>query len=99
MTDEWRANKGLRDYFEYRAVNHSYNFVDQVYGAHAQHIERMWRKAKRRNKHQNRTRYGLIDSCLREFMWRQNLDGRNSFETILLHMFLSFGLLCDLKTK
>lgn len=86
MTDEWRAYRQLRDFFDHRTVNHSYNFVNPLSGAHTQHVERMWRAAKRRNKRQNGTRRALLDSYLCEFMWRQKLGDNNPFDTILTHI-------------
>ncbi len=75
VTDEWRGYRGLEEDSEYEyhhlTVNHSKNYTDPLTGATTNHVENMWRQFKR----QQRNNYGrdrrLLNSCCREFMWRQ----------------------------
>jgi len=66
------------------AVNHSRHFVQPITGAHTQSVESMWNKAKYRNRRQCGTNRHLLSGYLCEFMWRQNLKGRQPFEQILI---------------
>lgn len=53
ISDEWRAYRqiiNLPGRFNHLTVNHRYNFVDPVTGAHTQGIESTWRSCKQRNK-------------------------------------------------
>ena len=48
MTDYWKGDSILDDAetFWHETVNHQYNFVDPVTGAHRQSIDCLWREAK-----------------------------------------------------
>ena len=86
ISDEWAAYNRLSDFFTHETVNHSINFVDPQSGAHTQHVERMWRAAKQRNKRHFGTHRPMLDSYLCEFMWRSRLQGADPFEVILAHI-------------
>ena len=61
---------------------HSINFVDPHTGATTNHVERMWKEAKQRNKRENGTHRHMLGSYLIEFMWRQQF-GDSPFENII----------------
>ena len=86
ISDEWQGYNQVRQHFAHETVNHKYHFIDPATGAHTQHVERMWRTAKERNKKQSGTARSMIDSYMCEFMWRMRLNATDPFETILAHI-------------
>jgi hypothetical protein len=80
VADMWRAYGGIVNIvgynYQHLTVNHSKNFVDPTTGATTNHVEGMWSVFKRRH----RTNYGpnreLLNSHLKEFMWRQRFSTR-----------------------
>ena len=81
---QWRAyNQIAESGYTHLMVNHRYNFVDPVTGAHTQTIERTWRSAKEGNKRRNGTDRDKIDSYMAEFMWKFRLHDTDPFEAIL----------------
>ena len=71
MTGCWKGYSILdnTEKFLHETVNHQYNFVNPVTGAHAQGIECFWREAKKENKQQCGTHRSMLDSNLCEFLW------------------------------
>ena len=45
-SDCWRGYNQVSQFFRHETVNHSYNFVDPVTGAHTQDIEASWKRIK-----------------------------------------------------
>lgn len=88
MTDEWRAYGGIGNIpgYAHLTVNHTYNFVDPLTGAHTQGIESTWRSLKYRNRVECGTSRNLTDSYLCEFMWRKRHEDEDLFEKILTHI-------------
>jgi hypothetical protein len=75
-SDGWQSYNGIVDVnvnppYTHKVVNHNENFVDPVTGATTNHIERMWKSAKRKLKHMSGTSDELLPSYLHEFSWRQ----------------------------
>lgn len=84
VSDCWKGYSGLQKQgFQHLTVNHKYNFVDPETLANTQRVERLWGAAKWGNKKRRGTHRQLLDSYLAEFMWRNNLKGRDPFEEIL----------------
>ena len=85
MTDCWKGYSILDDTekFWHETVNHQYNFVDPVTGAHTQGIECLWREAKKKNKQQCGTHRSMLESYLCEFLWRKNHENEDLFGCIL----------------
>ncbi|CAM1308498.1 Uncharacterised protein r2_g1846 [Pycnogonum litorale] len=99
FSDEWRAYRRIQDEgvegapnYRHETVNHSRNFVDPETGVHTQHIERLWRSAKVRNKRHCGTDREMLPGYLAEFLWRRHSCsiiynyGRNIFDSILSDM-------------
>ncbi len=96
FSDEWRAYRGIQDEgvkgvpnYRHQTVNHSRNFVDPQTGVHTQHIERLWRSAKVRNKRHCGTDREMLSGYLAEFLWRHSssiIYGRTIFDSILFDM-------------
>ena len=83
ISDMWRAYDCLGERgYQHLRVNHSINFVDPHTGATTNHVERMWKEAKQRNKRENGTHRHMLGSYLIEFMWRQQF-GDSPFENII----------------
>ena len=53
--------------YPHYTVNHTYNFIDPMTGAHTQNVENSWKNAKTRNKKQHGTNRGMLDSYLCDF--------------------------------
>lgn len=84
MSDMWAAYGGIGALgYTHLQVNHTYNFVDPVTGAHTQNIENSWKNAKMRNKRQHGTHRAMLDSYLCEWMWRQSNRNNNLFDKII----------------
>lgn len=86
ISDMWQSYNeipNLGNNYTHLTVNHSKNFVDPITGAHTQKIESTWNKAKSRNRKHFGTSRHLLDSYLCEFMWRNRLNGRDPFATII----------------
>lgn len=72
VSDCWPSYNVLQEHgYQHLTVNHKHYFVDPDTGATTNHVERMWREAKQRNKRENGTHRQMLDSYLIEFMWRQ----------------------------
>lgn len=83
ISDCWRSYNCLAEKgYNHLTVNHSINFVDPSTGATTNHVERMWKEAKQRNKRENGTHRHMLGSYLVEFMWRQQF-GENPFRNII----------------
>jgi len=83
-SDSWRSYTRLQEEgYDHHVVNHRYNFVDPVTGAHTQNVERLWGSAKWGNKRRRGTQRDFLSSYLSEFMWRTKLNGRDPFDAIL----------------
>ena len=93
MSDLWAACGGIQQMgYPHYTVNHTYNFIDPITGAHTQNVENSWKNAKTRNKKQHGTNRGMLDSYLCEWMWRQrdrNLNN-NLFDKMLVDISLYF---------
>lgn len=86
ISDCWKSyNDIATSGFNHLTVNHTYNFVDPISGAHTNNIERLWGKAKQRNKKEYGTVLNILDSYLEEFMWRE-IYNDNCFINILTHI-------------
>ena len=84
MSDMWAAYGGINAMgFAHLQVNHTYNFVDPVTGAHTQNVENNWKNAKTRNKRQHGTHRQMIESYLCEYMWRQRHRNNDLFARII----------------
>lgn len=67
VSDCWRAYDRLGNAgYNHLRVNHRYNFVNPITGATTNHVERMWKEAKRRNMHECGTHNHMINSYLAE---------------------------------
>lgn len=83
VSDCWRAyNRVGSEGFSHLTVNHSLHFVDPITKATTNHVERMWKEAKQRNKRECGTNRELLETYLCEFMWRQKF-GHNPFVSII----------------
>ena len=92
MSDMWAAYGGIAAMgFTHLQVNHTYNFVDPVTGAHTQNIENSWKNAKSRNKRQHGTHRAMVDSYLCEWMWRQRNRNVNLFDKIFQDTAIHFS--------
>ena len=71
--------------FKHFTVNHKYNFVDPISGAHTNKIEGLWKQAKEKFKQINGCSRISLKSYIDEFLWREpNTANRvDSFENIL----------------
>ena len=91
--DLWAAYGGIQQMgYPHYTVNHTYNFIDPITGAHTQNVENSWKNAKTRHKKQHGTNRGMLDSHLCEWMWRQrnrNLNN-NLFDKMLADISLYF---------
>lgn len=58
--------------FQHLTANHRYHLVDSLIGAHTQNIKRIWDFLKWRNRQRRGTLRHLTDSCLGEFILRQD---------------------------
>lgn len=93
-SDQWRAYVNvigalpmIPPYIHF-TVNHGQNIVDPVTVTHTNNVECMWKNCKRKFKAMYGTNDILLDSYLKEFMWRQ-YNGKmtiSAFENILLHI-------------
>ena len=91
MSDMWAAYGGIAAMgFQHLQVNHTYNFVDPVTGAHTQNVECSWKNAKMRNKRQHGTHRQMLDSYLCEWMWRQRNRNVNLFDKIIMDIVAHF---------
>jgi transposase-like protein len=94
-TDCWAAYNGIRDIqvnppYSHLRVNHSENFTDPLTGACTNHIEVLWKHAKKKLKMVNGSSENLMPSYLDEFSWRQ-LRGKkqsDAFNNILVDISL-----------
>ena len=72
ISDYWPSYEEIPEiegmHYTHIKVNHSENFVDPKTGACTNLVENMWGRAKKRNKLQNGTNRGIIDSYMCEFM-------------------------------
>lgn len=88
-SDCWRgySRRDLEESgYTHLTVNHTYNFVDPITGAHTQHIERLWGLAKWRNKRHRGTARHHMDSYFAEFMWRNTRRVEDIFTDLLRAM-------------
>ncbi|XP_066936947.1 uncharacterized protein [Clytia hemisphaerica] len=73
-SDEWRAYNRLRNFvpncIQHDTVNHTYNFVDPLTGAHTQNIESYWNRFKLKLKAMKGVERANLQSYMNEFMWR-----------------------------
>ena len=91
MSDMWAAYGSIAAMgLTHLQVNHTYNFVDPVTGAHTQNIENSWKNAKSRNKRQHGTHRAMVDSYLCEWMWRQRNRNVNLFDKIFQDIAIHF---------
>ena len=65
------------------AINRTYEFVDPVPGAYTQNLKNSRQNAKLINKKQNGTHCPMLDSYLRERMWRQQHRNGDKFDQII----------------
>ena len=83
VSDCWRAYSGIGgEGYEHKTVNHKLHFIDPTTKATTNHVERMWKEVKQRNKIECETNRALIDSYLAEFMWRQKFK-KDPFTSLL----------------
>ena len=83
VSDCWRAYTGLGgEGYKHKTVNHKVHFIDPMSKATMNHVERMWKEAKQRNKVECGTNRELVDSYLTEFIWRQKFK-KDPFASIL----------------
>ena len=75
-SDSWRAYINLPQYVpavvQHDMVNHRYNFVDPVTGAHTQHVESYWNRIKTWLKPKKGVIRANLQSYLNEFIWKDN---------------------------
>ena len=76
-SDMWRAYNNLPLYVppvvQHDTVNHTYNFVDPVTGAHTtQNIESYWNRIKTWLKPKKGVKRDTLSSYLNEFIWKDN---------------------------
>ena len=79
-SDEWRSYSqvaALPPVQSHLTVNHSVTFVDPTTGAHTQHVESYWNRAKLKLKRMKGCHSDHIAGYLDEFMWRERL-GKSS---------------------
>lgn len=91
-SDEWAAYNGItgianRNY-THETVNHRYNFVNPISGAHTNNVENYWKRAKAVFKRMNGTKVGFVESYLDEFMWRERYGATFdlAYENLLCHI-------------
>ena len=86
--DVWSA-RGAASFnttgFVHDRVNHSLNFVDPTTGVHAQNVQCMWSKAKKKQKQGHGTSDSIFSSYLQEYLWRRKY-GLSPFENIISHI-------------
>ena len=73
-SDEWAAYRqvsSLPNVSSHSTVNHSVTFVNPVSGAHTQHIELYWNRAKIKLKRMKGCHAHQIPSYLDEFLWKE----------------------------
>ena len=69
MSDMWAAYGGIQAMgYAHLTVNHTYEFVDPITGAHTQNVENSWKNAKQSNKKRNGTHRSMLDSYEVEIM-------------------------------
>ena len=56
--------------YTHKAVNHSQEYVTAE-GVHTNHVESLWRDAKRKLKSMNGARRSFLPSYLDEWLWRE----------------------------
>ena len=67
-SDMWAAYDGIQAMgYAHLTVNHTYEFVDPITGAHTQNVENSWKNAKQSNKKRNGTHHSMLDSYLCEW--------------------------------
>ncbi|KRH94228.1 hypothetical protein M153_3290007862 [Pseudoloma neurophilia] len=82
-SDQWAEYNNLQSLgYVHQTVNHKYNFIDPQSGAHTQHIESFWKRAKLRIKQMKVVRREKLQEYLFEIMFKEN-NGDNSFNSIL----------------
>lgn len=92
-SDQWAAYNDITNIpvvppYVHASINHSENFVDPVTGVHTQHVECMWKNAKRKFKAMLGVQSTMLPSHLDEFMWRQRYGATHddALNNILLHI-------------
>ena len=82
-SDEWRSYNNIENNnFEHQTVNHKFNFVNPIDGCNTQSVESLWNKLKRRIKKLMGVDYSLLNSYLKEWMWKDNI-AKNDFNEFL----------------
>ena len=86
MPDMWAAYGGIQAMgYAHLTVNHTYEFVDPITGAHTQNVENSWKNAKQSNKKRNGTHRSMLYSYLCEWMWHQRSGSNDLFDKIIFH--------------
>lgn len=75
ISDCWKAYNYLDKApfpapYLHQTVNHSYNFVDPITGAHTQTVERMWREVKRIKRMYEGIPSKYAEEHIAEYVWR-----------------------------
>ena len=68
--------------YTHKAVNHSEEYVTAE-GVHTNHIESLWRDAKRKLKSMNGARRSFLPSYLDEWLWRRQRSKDQCFQDLV----------------
>ena len=79
ISDCWRAYNSvsaLPQAYRHLTVNHRFNFVNPLNGAHTQNVESLWQKLKSEAKRCYGINNPKYKDYLKEFMWRRQFGGQ-----------------------